>query len=94
MKITREVIGDMFERFVKMIGETLAEHHSQIGAYVMDFDAMCGGYRIEKIHTMHKSVQFPFFEHRLTAKEMYYALEMAVKALEFYQDKQQRGYGK
>jgi hypothetical protein len=88
MRVTKQDLEGMFNRFLRNIKARKDNGHYDIGSFHLDYAPIYGGYKIEQIGEF-GSCAYPFSSRRLPAREMYEALYMACTALEFCQHKNQ-----
>ena len=83
MKITKKDVQGVFKRFLKALGGRLAVNYKDQGAFDLEYNTEYGGWLVEEITGDMGAIDHPFLNVRLTTKEMYWALLMASRALEY-----------
>ena len=77
MRTTHKLVLSKFKRFIKAIDGSIAESYDDVGAYELDYNAVYGGYVINKLCNIKGAITQPFGSTRHKAAAFYDLLDFA-----------------
>lgn len=81
-RYTRKDATAAFNRLIETIGGRIATDYNDVGAYRLDWNATYGGGIIERISNPQGGVSQPFGHMRMNAREFYFAVHLAINAMD------------